>query len=295
MDQYKEEGAAIVRHIWKYPWWKGGEFDPMSIDNNCIPRRQATSSTGASVTQKTHNEAPKRKRPSSPVPLRRIPAQSAVPVPVPLRGKMAQMAGPPRMTRRKAVVHDRSVGQEDHGLDDGCVTPEIVVIESDSSSTASTCNSIVWTKPMVSEFLNLYICEVVFAQRTDIGFPNSSHESVARQIRRSYPAVGHVKDVEIFKSKLTKAFRKDYDAMVACKRAPGFIWNAQTCEVTASDAIWKQYLQVNPDAQKFHGSPFAKFDKLDIIFSPSSPASNIMTSDSPLVETWLSQHSDQIS
>jgi hypothetical protein len=62
--------------------------------------------------------------------------------------------------------------------------------------------TLVWTKPMVSEFLNLYSCEVVFAQKSNTGFPDSSHKSVACQIRMSYPAVGHVKDTEIFKSKL---------------------------------------------------------------------------------------------
>ncbi|PLW23628.1 hypothetical protein PCASD_12372 [Puccinia coronata f. sp. avenae] len=97
---------------------------------------------------------------------------------------------------------------------------------------------------MESEFLKLYACEFALGKKSNSGFPNSSHNAVAHNLY--------------------------YDTMMACKATSGFQCKWKTCEVTASDVVWKKYLKLHQHAQKFRGKPFPEFNKLEILFGPKT-------------------------
>jgi hypothetical protein len=77
-----------------------------------------------------------------------------------------------------------------------------------SGSTTSTPESLRWTAPMESEFLNLYACEFALGKKSNSGFPDSSHDAVAHDLRRSYPEVNLFQDVDIFKKNSPRRSKK---------------------------------------------------------------------------------------
>ena len=192
MDNNDSKGAAIVRQILDNPWWRGGQYDPALYGYyDCITQRPPTKRNDTGAIQTPHQAAARRAI-SSPVPIRRIMPQASLTVP--LRGKMAV----PRLSTWNQAGTERAVGQTDSGRVEP-VTPKVWVINSDSGSTTSTPESLRWTAPMESEFLNLYVCKFALGKKSDSGFPDSSHDAVAHDLRWAYLAVNLFQDLDIFK------------------------------------------------------------------------------------------------
>ncbi|WAR55225.1 hypothetical protein PtB15_4B845 [Puccinia triticina] len=164
-------------------------------------------------------------------------------------------------------------------------------VDPDNETRPSGANrkKLLWTGPMELLMLDLYVEEVHRGKRSDSGFQSASHWHVAQAIRNAFPEVGNLLDYTKVKSKLSQSFKKDYDAFTACKNASGFGWDETNCKVIALDDVWEKFLEVSyflwswacnneadsvlkshPRAQKFQGSPFPEYRKLEIIFGTSA-------------------------
>jgi hypothetical protein len=100
--------------------------------------------------------------------------------------------------------------------------------------------------------LSFYITEVALGKKTESGFPDSSHQELAEQFRKEFPQVRDVHDFNFIKSELTQSFKRDYEAFVACKEAPGFVWDQSKHTVSASDEDWAKILEVTLIHPVFH-------------------------------------------
>ncbi|PLW18336.1 hypothetical protein PCANC_14210 [Puccinia coronata f. sp. avenae] len=133
-----------------------------------------------------------------------------------------------------------------------------------------------WSGAMDDLMLDLYVQaaekKAHAARPGDAGFPDGTHYQVARELTFRFPLVAHLLDFNKVKTRLDLPFRRDYEAFLACTRAPGFAWDKRACQVSASDAVWEKYLEAHPHAVKFRGVPFPEFRKLAIIFGSARAA-----------------------
>ncbi|KNE92680.1 hypothetical protein PSTG_13893 [Puccinia striiformis f. sp. tritici PST-78] len=125
---------------------------------------------------------------------------------------------------------------------------------------------LLWSGPMESMMMDLYIQAVERGKRSDSGFQSSTHKHVTRELEKNFPEVAHCITDKKVKSKLSQGFKRDYKAFLALKNASGFGWDDITGVATASTEVWERYLGFHPYARKFWGSPFPEFHKLDLIF-----------------------------
>ncbi|PLW16844.1 hypothetical protein PCANC_09431 [Puccinia coronata f. sp. avenae] len=172
-------------------------------------------------------------------------------------------------------------------------TPQVSSTRTNLTSLPSGGQTLIWTAPMVRSMLSFYMAEVGSGRKTHSGFPDSSHQELAEQLRKDFPEARHAHDVNVLKLKLTKSFKNDYEDFLACTQTPGFLWDRTKWEVSALDDVWAQFLEVmlicasfrcihcrhwrwtltefclclqsHPHAKKFRGVPFPNFPKLDII------------------------------
>lgn len=103
-------------------------------------------------------------------------------------------------------------------------------------------------------------------KKTESGFPDSTHQEFAEELRKDFPEARHLIDSDVVKSKISHSFKEDYTAFIACKEAPGFQLDQSKYELSASDEVWAKYVEFHPHALKFRGVPFPDFIKLDVIF-----------------------------
>jgi hypothetical protein len=97
---------------------------------------------------------------------------------------------------------------------------------------------------MVYSMLGFYICEVAMGKKPKSGFPDSTHQELAEELRKEFPEARHLINFNVVKSKLTHSLKEDYDAFIACKQAPGFQYDPSKYEVSASDEVWARYVEV---------------------------------------------------
>jgi hypothetical protein len=97
---------------------------------------------------------------------------------------------------------------------------------------------------MVYSMLGFYIYEVAMGKKPKSGFPDSTHQELAEELRKEFPEARHLINFNVVKSKLTHSLKEDYDAFIACKQAPGFQYDPSKYEVSASDEVWARYVEV---------------------------------------------------
>jgi hypothetical protein len=97
---------------------------------------------------------------------------------------------------------------------------------------------------MVYSMLGFYVCEVVMGKKTESGFPDSTHQEFAEELRKDFPEARHLIDSDVVKSKISHSFKEDYTAFIACKEAPGFQLDQSKYELSASDEVWAKYVEV---------------------------------------------------
>ncbi|PLW10541.1 hypothetical protein PCASD_22422 [Puccinia coronata f. sp. avenae] len=148
-------------------------------------------------------------------------------------------------------------------------TRQVFWTRTNPTSPPSGPQTLTWTSPMVYSMLGFYICEVAMGKKPKSGFPDSTHQELAEELRKEFPEARHLIDFNVVKSKLTHSLKEDYDAFIACKQAPGFQYDPSKYEVLASDectTLTQSHVQFHPHALKFRGVPLGDFVKLDIIF-----------------------------
>ncbi|KAI7957789.1 hypothetical protein MJO29_006006 [Puccinia striiformis f. sp. tritici] len=154
--------------------------------------------------------------------------------------------------------------QPNEAKDDIDPNNETVKLPPNEQGVRST--RLLWSGPMESMMMDLYIQAVERGKRSDSGFQSSTHKHVTRELEKNFPEVAHCITDKKVKSKLSQGFKRDYKAFLALKNASGFGWDDITGVATASTEVWERYLGFHPYARKFWGSPFPEFHKLDLIF-----------------------------
>ncbi|PLW23588.1 hypothetical protein PCASD_11398 [Puccinia coronata f. sp. avenae] len=144
-------------------------------------------------------------------------------------------------------------------------TPQVSLTRTNLTSPPSGGQTLIWTAPMVRPMLSFYMAEVGSGRKTHSGFPDLSHQELAEQLRKDFPEARHAHNVNVLRLKITKSFKNDYKAFLACTQTPGFLWDWTKWEVSALDDVWAQFLESHLHAKKVQGVPFPDFPKLDII------------------------------
>jgi hypothetical protein len=93
--------------------------------------------------------------------------------------------------------------------------------------------------------LSLYIVEFALGKKTDSGFPDSSHQEVARELQTGFPEARHLLDYDTVKTKLTVSYKQDSRTFLAFKAAKVFRWDERNSEIIASDEDWNHFLVVS--------------------------------------------------
>jgi hypothetical protein len=97
---------------------------------------------------------------------------------------------------------------------------------------------------MIYSMLGFYIAEVAMGKKPKSGFPDLTHQELAQELQKEFPEARHIINFNVIKTKLTNSFKKDYNAFIACKEAPGFRLDLSKCEVLASDEVWANFVKV---------------------------------------------------
>ncbi|KNE98893.1 hypothetical protein PSTG_07913 [Puccinia striiformis f. sp. tritici PST-78] len=146
------------------------------------------------------------------------------------------------------------------------IDPDNETVELPPNEQGVRSTRLLWSGPMESMMMDLYIQAVERGKRSNSGFQSSTHKHVTRELEKNFPEVAHCITDKKVKSKLSQGFKRNYEAFLALKNASGFGWDDITGVATASTEVWERYLGSHPYARKFWGSPFPEFHKLDLIF-----------------------------
>ncbi|KAI7951581.1 hypothetical protein MJO28_007265 [Puccinia striiformis f. sp. tritici] len=146
------------------------------------------------------------------------------------------------------------------------IDPDNETVELPPNEQGVRSTRLLWSGPMESMMMDLYIQAVERGKRSNSGFQSSTHKHVTRELEKNFPEVAHCITDKKVKSKLSQGFKRNYEAFLALKNASGFGWDNITGVATASTEVWERYLGSHPYARKFWGSPFPEFHKLDLIF-----------------------------
>ncbi|KAI7933768.1 hypothetical protein MJO29_016723 [Puccinia striiformis f. sp. tritici] len=180
--------------------------------------------------------------------------------PSPPQDSQAQGRPKSRARRRGGAVRSKKTNPEE------AVDPDNETVVLPPNKQGVRLTRLLWSGPMESMMMDLYIQAVERGKRSDSGFQSSTHKHVTRELEKHFPEVAHSITDKKVKSKLSQGFKRDYEAFLALKDASGFGWDDITGVVTTSVEVWERYLVSHPNARKFWGSPFPEFHKLDLIF-----------------------------
>ncbi|KAI7956209.1 hypothetical protein MJO29_007608 [Puccinia striiformis f. sp. tritici] len=178
--------------------------------------------------------------------------------------RMDEPSPPPQGSQARGC--SKSCGRSRGGAIVPLPSPDNKMVELPPNKHGVQSKKLLWTGPMESMMMDLYIQAVERGKRSDSGFQSATHKHVTRELEKNFPGVAHILTDKKVKSKLSQGFKRDYNAFLALKNASGFGWDDITGVATAPAEVWDRYLVSHPYARKFWGSPFPEFHKLDLIF-----------------------------
>ncbi|KAI9604830.1 hypothetical protein H4Q26_002800 [Puccinia striiformis f. sp. tritici PST-130] len=168
--------------------------------------------------------------------------------PSPPQDSQAQGRSKSRGRRRGGAVRSKKSNPKDD------IDPNNETVKLPPNEQGVRSTRLLWSGPMESMMMDLYIQAVERGKRSDSGFQSSTHKHVTRELEKNFPEVAHCITDKKVKSKLSQGFKRDYKAFLALKNASGFGWDDITGVATASTEVWERYLGFHPYARKFWGS-----------------------------------------